>query len=52
MINFCPMQARAPDPKGRNAAFSFGSFSTYELNPVLERSSEPEFNIKRLAIDV
>jgi len=48
MINFCPMQARAPDPKGRNAAFSFGSFSTNELNPVSERSSaEPENSISK-----
>jgi len=39
MMNFCPMQARVPDPKGRNAAFSFGSFSTHELTPVIERSS-------------
>lgn len=52
ITNFCPTQARVPDPKGRNAAFSFGSFSTNELNPQLS-SSEPEriINIERLVRD-
>lgn len=31
MTNFWQTQARVPDPKGRKAGFSFGSFKTNEL---------------------
>ncbi len=53
ITNFWPTQARVPEPKGRNATLSFGSFKTNLLSPGLTSSSAtPDNNYYQIFVIV